>query len=723
MAAIRVLDQETINQIAAGEVIERPSSVVKELTENALDAGATAVTVEIRNGGIEFLRVTDNGGGIASEDVENAFLPHATSKIRSAEDLTHIASLGFRGEALASIAAVSRVELITKTPESLAGIRYQNEGGSAQTPEEIGAPDGTTFIVRELFFNTPARRKFLKTPATEGAYISSLMERLALSRPDISFRLIINNQTKLHTSGNHKLKDIIYTIYGKEIASSLIPVSCDSGSIRIEGFVGKPEINRGNRTYENYFVNGRYVKSNIITRALENAYQGFVMQHKYPFAVFFLTIDPEAVDVNVHPTKMELRFSDEEAVYEAVYQTIRSALKDRELIPRHVFTEKEQRERKPEILRERGPEPFETRRMQSSGTGTAESLRMQAIGTENAESLRMESIGTEKPESLRLQSSPQESFETRRLQGSTMPFTMQSRPVRESSTIEDFLAAVELDTNKIISTATENTGTETAWAENSSTENTGTENASAETAAEANRSAATADSVGFDAAHADSVGIEAGSTVQGKQLDLFEERLLTAETRTEYRLIGQVFDTYWLIQYKDQLLIMDQHAAHEKVLYERNMQAFREKEFTSQEIQPPILITLNSRQEQILEEFQERFTSIGFRIESFGGKEYAVYAVPANLLGLAQADVLTEMIDALSDDSAHKDITVIEEKLALMSCKGAVKGNMRISREEAETLLDDMLKLENPYMCPHGRPTIITMTQYELERKFKRVVN
>ncbi len=772
MPKVHVLDQNTINQIAAGEVIERPSSVVKELTENALDAGATAVTVEIRDGGISLIRITDNGCGIEPDDIRTAFLPHATSKIARAEDLLSVSSLGFRGEALASIASIARVELITKTAENLSGNRYRIEGGQEVQLEEIGAPDGTTMIVRDLFYNTPARRKFLKTPAAEGSYINALMERLALSRPDVSFRLIAGGQTRMHTSGNHNLKDVIYTIYGRNITRSLIPIRGETELVKITGYAGKPEINRGNRSYENYFVNGRYVKSGIITRAAENAYRGFVMQHKYPFLVFHIAIDSEWLDVNVHPAKMELRFRNEEEVYDTVYHAIRSALEGKELIPRHAFEDPSEQDQptKESEPAERGPEPFESERARSEQARDENSGRKEdTSGSNEDRALTGEDIAdvlretapfgkgyTAHPGATRIEAEqtsqavpdhsgssyhgtkesgirspayiPRELSTIEQIQRNQRNSILSNRKYREESELWPDAAEFQPDAAKSQPDATHafspvsNPGNVSRLetpaaqpgndqssqadpaegfypdpAENSSSENAGITQRSAEEPASSGESP--------------------------RQMDLFEDRLLTKSTRAEYQLIGQLFETYWLIQYKDQLLVMDQHAAHEKVLFERNVKAFREKEATSQEIQPPLILTLNDREQQVLQEYAEDFTSAGFHIEPFGGREYAVYAVPGNMYSLAQTDVLLEMIDSFADEIAHAETDIFRNKIAMMSCKGAIKGNQRISREEAEALLDELLTLENPYMCPHGRPTIITLSRYELEKKFKRVVD
>lgn len=614
MPNITVLDQNTINKIAAGEVIERPASVVKELLENAIDAKATAVTVEIREGGTSFIRVTDNGCGIPKEEVPLAFLRHSTSKIKSIEDLFTISSLGFRGEALASIASVSQVELITKTSSALTGTRYQIDGGEERSIEEVGAPEGTTFIARSLFYNTPARKKFLKTPMTEGAHVAELVEKLALSHPEVSIRFIQNNQNKLHTSGNHNLKDLIYTVFGREIAANLLEVCVDQPNIEVRGYIGKPVIARGNRNYENYFINGRYIKSSIICRAIEEAYKPFMMQHKYPFTMLHFTIEPELLDVNVHPTKMELRFRDGEEIYHLVYQAVAMALAHKELIPEVELVKREEQKKQEPSL-----EPFEKGRLAA----------------------------------LKQESKPSPSFPKR--------LTPQPELVKEESLLEkNWLPPKE---------------------------------------------------------PAPPVKEE-----KPKQLDLFDEKLLEPSSRAKHKLIGQLFSTYWLVEFKEQLYIIDQHAAHEKVLYEKTMATLKNREYSSQLLSPPIILTLDQNEEMLLNRHMKYFTDIGFEIEPFGGREYAVRGVPANLLSIAKKELLIEMIDGLSEDGSSHNPDIIYERVASMSCKAAVKGGHELSTAEANKLIDQLLELENPYACPHGRPTIISMSKYELEKKFKRIV-
>ncbi len=667
MPEIKVLSQETINQIAAGEVIDRPSSVVKELMENAIDAGATAVTVEIRDGGTTLIRVTDNGCGIEKEQIPTAFLRHATSKIHTALDLLTVSSLGFRGEALSSIAAIAQVELITKTAGALTGTRYQIHGGQEISMEEVGAPEGTTFLVRNLFYNTPARKKFLKSPQTEGSYISSLVERMALSRPDVSIRFIQNNQNRLHTAGNHNLKDLIYMIFGRDIAANLLPAEATGDRLEISGFLGKPLISRGNRTYENYFINGRYIRSALIDKAIEDGYHSYMMQHKYPFVVLHLAIAPELLDVNVHPAKMELRFSNQEAIYEQIRDTVKNTLAGRELIRKVSFSEPERRKR-----------PSVPEKEPASRNGGPEALRE---GREAPRGHTAAAGGL----SGRTERGP-EPFEAKRSLASAIP------PVEPPKFLRESAASYEPKLRK------------------------------PEEASAVKLHCLEAASASEEVLPSEASAPDKDASADGTQMELFEEKLLSAPARAQYRFIGQLFDTYWLIQYKDEFLIIDQHAAHEKVLYERLVKELAEKKNYGQMVSPPILLTLGMREEEILLRFRERFLQMGFEIEPFGGKEYAVSAVPANLYGIAQKELLLELLDSLADGLSRESDQLILEKLASMSCKAAVKGGDSLSFAEAEALIDELLTLENPYACPHGRPTVISMSRRELEKKFKRIV-
>ncbi len=700
MKHIAVLDQSTIDKIAAGEVIERPASVVKELVENAIDAGSNAITVEIKEGGISFIRITDNGEGIESSQVPLAFLRHATSKISRVEDLFNVSSLGFRGEALSSIAAVCQVELITKTAGTLTGTRYLIEGGQEKGMEEIGAPEGTTFLVRNLFYNTPARKKFLKSAVTEAGYISDLMERMALSHPDIAFKFINNNQTKLHTSGNANLKDIIYGIYGREIASNLIEIHAKEGSVSIDGFIGKPVISRGNRNYENYFINGRYIKSAILAKAIEEGYKTFMMQHKYPFTALHFTIDGELLDINVHPTKMELRFADGQQMYQMVYQTIRQGLTQKELIPVVSVTEEKKEASLPQMKQPitKLPEPFEKKRLEQIREEHT-SYRSEKKTSQEAyvpqEVKDFEKNAALEHEIRKGGASPDELLN---------PYLTQKRPgtlvkvsdVRETKEHQE-TSKTQTPVTSDIDTKQEENLIKSDLAEQAM------EKASAEVKVQ-------------------DLPVPDRQQEAPKQMELFEEKLLSKENLKEHRLIGQLFDTYWLVEFQEKLYIIDQHAAHEKVLYERTMKSLKEKTFTSQQLSPPMILTLNLQEEALLAQYRKHFTQVGFEIEHFGGREYSVRAVPGNLFGIAQKDLFLEMLDGLADQTGKIRADLINEKIASMSCKAAVKGNHRMSAMEAEALISELLTLENPYNCPHGRPTIISMTKYELEKKFKRIV-
>ena len=618
MPNIAILNQETIDKIAAGEVVERPCSVVKELVENAIDAGSTAITVEIKEGGISFIRITDNGCGIERDQVAVAFYRHSTSKIRSAEDLLTVKSLGFRGEALSSISAVARVELITKTYDELTGTRYVIEGSKELSNEEIGAPDGTTFIVKDLFYNVPARRKFLKTAQTEGSYISDMVEKLALSNPDISFKFINNNQTKLHTSGNGNRKDIIYHIFGREISSSLLEVKHECEYFKVEGFIGKPVITRGNRNYENYFINGRYVKSNILSRAIEEAYKSFLMQHQYPFTVLYFTFFSE-LDVNVHPTKMELRFDNNNEIYVELCDTIYAILSHKEMIPEVPVDSTPAPKKIVHEYKEPIPEPFEKRRINEVRAAESRSVYGQSV----------------------------------------------------TSAAKDYSAT--------------------------------------EPAAKAPETSA---------------AYEPAQVVTGTQQTLgdYDKVFLTESAKKQFSIIGQLFKTYWLIEFEDKLYIIDQHAAHEKVLYEKTMARLANKDFTSQRISPPIVMTLDARESEMLEKYRPQIEQFGYEVEHFGGKEYMISAIPDNLFNIDMKDLFIEMLDDFSNATGRQTPDIITEKVASMSCKAAVKGNDKLTLSEINELIDELLSLDNPYNCPHGRPTIISMSKYEIEKKFKRIV-
>lgn len=658
MRKIAVLDQVTIDKIAAGEVVERPSSVVKELVENAIDAGASAVTVEIKDGGKTFLRITDNGSGIPKEQVSLAFLRHATSKIQKVEDLLEIASLGFRGEALSSISAVAQVELITKTASDMAGVRYIIEGGMEKSIEDIGAPEGTTFLVRNLFYNVPARSKFLKTAATEGGYISSLMEQMALSHPEVSFKYIMNGQVKLHTSGNGNQKDVIYQIYGRDITRELLKIHFKNEWIEIQGYIGKPTVSRGNRNFENYYINGRYVKNRILMRAIEDAYKGFLMQHQFPFVSLQISMTGNGLDVNVHPAKMEVRFSREQEVYQTLYRVLSDALYERELIPEVSFDRKQMPKKEmPKLSRASVPEPFEKSRQQTIQP------KILCEETSYPDRKRKTILVAEKKEDR----SPEQKTEQSKI------------PKPEMSSLEVSKLSDCVQKTEEANAPDQKTAMQKNHAEKP---------------------------VAKEPFH---------------QQSFLEQPMLSKQARRQHKLIGQLFDTYWMVQYGESLYIIDQHAAHEKVLYERIVRELESRTIHSQYLSPPIVLSLSMEEEELMLAQKQVFEKFGFELEHFGGREYNIRAVPANLYGVDQKAFFLELLGSLDKDTKQTP-DILLHKLATAACKAAVKGNQKLSPAEADRLIDELLQLDNPYHCPHGRPTIISMTKTELEKKFRRIV-
>ena len=617
MAKIQLLDQKTIDNIAAGEVIERPASVVKELVENAVDANANAITVEIKDGGMTLIRVTDNGIGIPKDQVKTAFLRHATSKIRSVEDLLSVSSLGFRGEALSSISAVAQVELVTKTSESFSGVSYKIYGGEEEAFDEIGAPNGTTFLVKNLFYNTPARRKFLKSATTEAGYVEQMMTHIALSHPEISFKFIHNNKNKIYTSGNGKVKDIIYHIYGRDVAAALIPIEAKNEDVTITGFVAKPYVSRGNRNYESYFINGRYIKSSIIYKAIEEGYRTFTMKHRYPFVCLDFKINQELLDVNVHPTKMEIRFRNGNEIYDLVVDVVREALLKKDLV-QDVLKESPKKKDVSKEKEEKKPEPFEINRRKEE-----------------------QKVEVKQPKVHK----------------------SEAKPIQKTN-----YAGLNYNTQK------------KAFPQYKTDELT------------------------------------------SNQMTLREDPVFAKQARPDRKILGQLFKTYWLIEYEDQLFIMDQHAAHEKVNYEKLMKNFKEKEIYTQRLEPPMVVTVSITEAEALERYKDAFAGLGFTIESFGGNEYCIREVPANLYGIGERDLFMELLDAISQENGTLDTEVIASKIATMACKMSIKGNQKVSLMEVEHLLDQLMELENPYQCPHGRPTIIKMSKYEIDKKFKRII-
>lgn len=701
---IKVLDQNTINKIAAGEVIEKPSSVIKELVENSIDSGATAITVEVKGSGLSFLRVTDNGSGIKKDEVKLAFLRHATSKLVTVEDLLSISSLGFRGEALASIASVAQVEMITKTADDVTGLRYQIHGGREISSEEIGAPGGTTIIVRNLFYNTPARKKFMKTDLTEISYIYDLMCRICMSHPEISFKFISNGTDKLFTSGNGKLRDIIYHIYGRDITSNLLEINAENDYMKISGYIARPCISRGNRSFEGYYVNHRYIKSAVLTKAIEDAFRTFVMIHKFPFTEINFQVRPDLLDVNVHPTKMELKFANSQDIYSFTYNAIRETLLFKELIP-DVAPGKDS---KPETYKQRNvgdaPEAFENKRRealvgpvaQAKAAPTHMVTDNSLVKSENAPVLDQRQM---KPE----RASTSES---------------QARPEGTSTALQQPLKPdnIPAPVRPIIDVIDETKDTNTS-AEKKSDNNTYEQPQKS--------------GYSYSGRHQEIPGSKVAENktpymaVDDRkyvQQNMFQEKFLTKEARAKHRLIGQLFKTYWLIEYDGKFFIMDQHAAHEKVKYEELMENYKNKKIYSQYLMPPAVVTLSATEIEFLHENMETFEALGYQIENFGGREFKLNAVPDNLFGLDGRELFIDFIADASSSAKKVTIDVFIHKLSTMACKAAIKGNTEISFKEADALIDQLLKLENPYTCPHGRPTVISMTEAEIEKKFKRIV-
>ena len=637
MSKIQLLDNATIDKIAAGEVVERPSSVVKELVENAIDAGATAVTVEIKDGGISFIRVTDNGNGIPSNQVKDAFLRHATSKIRTVEDLNTIQSLGFRGEALSSISAVAQVEIMTKQKDALMGVHYCIEGGIEKDFSQVGVPDGTTILVKNLFFNTPARRKFLKTATTEGGYIADLCEHLAMSKPDIAFRFIANNQVKFHTSGNGNIREIIYRIFGKDFMHEIIPIDKYGDGIEIHGFLGKPTLNRSNRNFETCFINGRFVKSTFLYKAIEEGYRAYLMQHKFPFAVLYFIIDTEKVDVNVHPTKMDIRITDSQVYYDFIVDAISSTLQQQEMIPDMEQVEVLQKPSKPESISKNDlPESFEEKRLES------------------------------------MKVKEDFSYITNRIFGEDIDITNNSALSDDSAVNNAFPTKVAISEKEPSMNASDVTSEP--------------------------------------------------SVTSFAQMNLFEEKIIKQENKDKFEILGQVFQTYWIVRFEDKLLFVDQHAAHEKIKYEKLLASFHTGEIISQTLQPPLVLHLTQKEEAALEEFQSYFENLGFVWEDFGSHSIAMREMPLELYGKSEKRFFEDILDELVENGCKGTPEIIQEKIASMACKAAVKGNQSINHAEMKELLDQLFELENPYHCPHGRPTIITMSKADLEKKFKRIV-
>ena len=745
MAIINVLDKDTINKIAAGEVIEGPAAVVKELVENAIDADANSVTVEIKDGGTSLIRVTDNGKGIGSDDIKTAFLPHATSKIKTADDLTLVSSLGFRGEALASIAAVSEVEVLTKTADEISGIRYVINGGKEEANEPIGTPEGTTFVVRNIFYNTPARKKFLKTSATEGRYVGEVMEHMAVSHPEIAFKFILNGQVKLQTMGNGSLKDVLFYIYGKETTANIIPVNNPDADgelvngLSVRGYIGKPSLTRGNKEYENYFINGRFIKNKVITRAIEDAYKSFLMQHRFPFTCLLISVDNSLVDVNVHPAKLEVRFSDTESIYRLIFHEVDNALRKKDLLPD--MGVKQVPDKKPlvrdfnshnkaERTEKSGgyiipdipmPEPFEKSRQGEWKKELKPVFKQESFVADKVK--RDEKSPLVKSEmyapfendntfdksnfaSLEIESIDKSEGGIKNTCGNFAGDVSRENSVETEDNREYPTTVEQTDKtsyNKDFNTVKEDGDTYKNMSENSFQADDGMMNAT-----------------GVEQDFCDKDELYCGTNKSSKEE--FKGGILAKKALPDIKIIGQIFGTYWIIEYDDSVYMIDQHAAHEKVMYERFVKEISQNKATSQNLLPPVVVTLSGSQSQIVEEIGEHLHKLGFEIEPFGGNEYVIKAVPTELFGISEKDLLFDIIDQYSLEGKKTTPDTVLVKLATMACKAAIKGNMNISLLEAKALIEELMSLDNPYNCPHGRPTMIFMSKSDVEKKFKRQI-
>ena len=745
MSITNVLDKDTINKIAAGEVIEGPAAVVKELVENAIDADANSVTVEIKDGGTSLIRVTDNGKGIGSDDIKTAFLPHATSKIKTADDLTLVSSLGFRGEALASIAAVSEVEVLTKTADEISGIRYVINGGKEEANEPIGTPEGTTFVVRNIFYNTPARKKFLKTSATEGRYVGEVMEHMAVSHPEIAFKFILNGQVKLQTMGNGSLKDVLFYIYGKETTANIIPVNNPDADgelvngLSVRGYIGKPSLTRGNKEYENYFINGRFIKNKVITRAIEDAYKSFLMQHRFPFTCLLISVDNSLVDVNVHPAKLEVRFSDTESIYRLIFHEVDNALRKKDLLPD--MGVKQVPDKKPlvrdfnshnkaERTEKSGgyiipdipmPEPFEKSRQgewkkELKPVFKQESFVADKVKRDEKSPLVKSEMYAPFDNDTTFDKSKLASFEIESIDKSEGGIKNTcgnfAGDVSRENSVEtednrEYPTTVEqtdkTSYNKDFNTVKEDGDTYKNMSENSFQADDGMMN-----------------TTGVEPAFCDKDELHCDTNKSSKEE--FKGGILAKKALPDIKIIGQIFGTYWIIEYDDSVYMIDQHAAHEKVMYERFVKEISQNKATSQSLLPPVVVTLSGSQSQIVEEIEEHLHKLGFEIEPFGGNEYVIKAVPTELFGISEKDLLFDIIDQYSLEGKKTTPDTVLVKLATMACKAAIKGNMNISLIEAKALIEELMSLDNPYNCPHGRPTMIFMSKSDVEKKFKRQI-
>ena len=720
MAIINLLDKDTINKIAAGEVIEGPAAVVKELVENAIDADANSVTVEIKDGGTSLIRVTDNGKGIGSDDIKTAFLPHATSKIKTADDLVLVSSLGFRGEALASIAAVSEVEVLTKTADEISGIRYVINGGKEEVNEPIGTPEGTTFVVRNIFYNTPARKKFLKTAATEGRYVGEVMEHMAVSHPEIAFKFILNGQVKLQTMGNGSLKDVLFYIYGKETTANIIPVNNPDAEgelvngLSVRGYIGKPSLTRGNKEYENYFINGRFIKNKVITRAIEDAYKSFLMQHRFPFTCLLISVDSSLVDVNVHPAKLEVRFSDTESLYRLIFHEVDNALRKKDLLPDmgvKQIPDKQPlvREFKSVSKSEKAegyvipdipmPEPFEKSRQDEWKRELKPVFKQESFVAEKVKRDEVSPLIKSEVYAPLVSVSVPDKDTVELNKNVVSNYIDNAEEIENFTDGKKFSSSLEKSENTSINSNVEVIEEENTYKQSSAYNDSEIYNENRSTKVERNV-----------------------NNLKDNSNEEFKGGILAKKALPDIKIIGQIFGTYWIMEYDGNVYMIDQHAAHEKVMYEKFVKEISTNKVTSQNLLPPVVVTLSGSQKQIAEEISDHLHKLGFEIEPFGGNEYVIKAVPTELFGISEKEMLFDIIDQYSLEGKKATPDTVLSKLATMACKAAIKGNMNISLLEAKALIEELMSLDNPYNCPHGRPTMIFMSKSDVEKKFKRQI-
>lgn len=764
MGNIVLLDDLTINKIAAGEVIERPASVVKEMVENSIDAGATKITVEIKNGGISFIRISDNGKGIAEDDMEIAFERHATSKIRKAEDILEVMSMGFRGEALASIAAIANVEMVSRTVDSSIGHKIVVEGGKTLEQSEVGAPIGTTITVKNLFYNTPVRYKFLKKDYTESGYIEDAITRLALVNKHISFKLISSGKTIIQTNGNDDEKSVIYSIYGKDTAEAIIETDYDYEGIKVSGVVGKPEIARSNRSNQLYFVNGRYIKDRTLTAAAEQAFKGMIPINKYGFLILNIQLDPALVDVNVHPAKLEVRFEEENKVFKAVYYTIKEALTKKELVENVVQKSDEKPEKVEGKKTEENLEVLDAKNNNTTTTTTIEEESKAVIETikdDKEFSKKNKHLKNEEDESK--ENLLEEVYKFRKglkeigVSETSSVYTPipidDSEELKENNKIEK----EEIENKEELTVPSESQVeqmTEELIKQRDAIENSKLENPLAKSEEE-NKSVTFDDMYTkvFGNKAIQAVNLKEFSDSEKKVLDeikgsvkndevdsiqdkveekKIEENVITEEnseqieefknmTGKNYKFIGIAFSTYIIVEIENEMYIIDQHAAHERIMYEKvkkNYYSTDDKD--SQLMLLPDVITLSHKEKELITENVEMFEKAGFSLEAFGENTIKLNGVPNICIDMNTKQLFLELLDEI-DNYSRTDRQEKEERfIATIACKSAVKAKMKLTEAEVDKLMERLLELPNPFTCPHGRPTAIKMSKYDIERKFAR---